>query len=74
VEVVSPGDTRAEVEEKALAWLAAGTLAVVVADPVRRTVTVWRSPDRMITLGIGETLDLGDVVAGWAPPVAELFD
>jgi Uma2 family endonuclease len=73
VEVVSPGDTRAEVEGKAVAWLAAGTLAVVVADPARRTVSVWRSPDRVVTLRDDDTLDLDDVVPGWAPPVADLF-
>lgn len=73
VEVVSPGDSSAEVEEKALAWLAAGTLAVVVAVPVRRTIVVWRSPDRVVSLGDGDRVDLADVVAGWTPPVHELL-
>ena len=73
VEVVSPGDTRAEVEEKTLSWLAAGTRAVMVADPARRTVTVSRSPDDVVTLREGEAVDLGDVVPGWSPSVAEPF-
>lgn len=73
VEVVSPGDTRAEVEEKTLSWLAAGTRAVVVADPVRRTIAVWRPPDQVTTSGEDETLDLDDAVPGWYPPVAELL-
>jgi Uma2 family endonuclease len=36
VEVVSPDDSFHAVEEKALAWLAAGTIAVLVLDPHSR--------------------------------------
>src|SRR5687767_8579343 len=42
VEVVSPGDTYTEVEEKAIEWLEAGTLMVLALNPRRRTVTVYR--------------------------------
>src|SRR5215208_5068673 len=43
VEVVSPGDTYSEVNEKVEDWLGAGTRAVWVVDPRRRVVTVYRS-------------------------------
>lgn len=73
VEVVSPGDTYTEVEEKALDWLDAGTRMVAVADPRKPTVTVYRSHDDITILTEEDTLNAGDVVPGWAMPVGELF-
>src|SRR5215218_1989425 len=43
VEVLSPGDTYTEVEEKVEEWLAAGVRAVWVLNPKRRGVSVYRS-------------------------------
>jgi len=73
VEVVSPNDRHSEVEAKALDWLGAGTRAVLVVDPSRRTATVYRARDEIRALYADESLDLGDVVPGWAPLVGELF-
>ena len=75
VEVVSPNDTYAQVTEKALAWLEAGTLMVLVLDPgeARRTVTVYRSADDIRVLSEGDTIDGADVVPGWKLRIAELF-
>ncbi len=73
VEVVSPNDRRSEVEGKALDWLAAGTRAVVVVDPDLRTATVYRVRDDIRVLTASESLDLGDVVPGWDPRVAQFF-
>ena len=75
VEVVSPGDTHAEVTEKALAWLAAGCRMVLVADPSRRAVTVYRSREdiRILVSEAGDVIDGADVVPGWRLPVAEVF-
>lgn len=73
VEVVSPGDTFTEVGEKVLQWLDAGTRMVMVVDPWKRWVTVYHSRDDIRVLGEGDTLDGGDVVAGWSMRVAELF-
>jgi Uma2 family endonuclease len=73
VEVVSPGDTHAQVVEKALTWLEAGCRMVLVADPDRRTVTVYRSLDNIRILTEGGSVDGADVVPGWRLPVAELF-
>jgi Uma2 family endonuclease len=75
VEVVSPNDTHAQVTEKALAWLEAGCRMVLVADPERRVVTVYRSRSeiRILTAEAGDVIDGGDVVPGWKLPVAELF-
>jgi Uma2 family endonuclease len=73
VEVTSPGDTFTELHEKALSWIEHGTRLCWVVDPVARRVTVYRSRDDIRTLGIDDSLSGGDVVAGFAVPVRELF-
>lgn len=73
IEVVSPGDRHSAVEGKALAWLDAGARAVMVVDPPRRTATVYRTRQDIRVLEAHEWLELGDVVPGWAPQVAEFF-
>ncbi len=73
VEVVSPGDSFAEVEEKVSDWLAAGCRMVVVVNPRRRTATVYRSRSDVTLLAEDDVLDGGDVVPGWRVPVRELF-
>src|SRR6266851_3686598 len=60
VEVISPGDTYTEVEEKVLEWLDAGARMVVVVNPRKRAVTVYRSLTDIVVLTENETLDGGD--------------
>ena len=73
VEVISPGDSYTEVEDKVMEWLDAGCRMVVVVNPRRRTVTVYRSKTDITILTEEDTLSGGDVVEGWEVPVAELF-
>ena len=73
VEVISPGDTYAEVEEKTDEWLAAGARMVLVVNPRRRTVEVHRPGCPMRTLAEHDALEGEDVVPGWRLPVADLF-
>lgn len=73
VEVISPGDTYGEVDEKVLDWLEAGTRMVLVADPRRRVVTVYRSLKNVCVLTDEDTLDGADVVPGWSLPLREIF-
>jgi Uma2 family endonuclease len=73
VEVVSPSDTFHEVQDKALEWLAAGTIAVLVLDPPKRTATVYRGQGEAHVHSGEETLDLSDAVPGFTVAVAELF-
>ena len=72
-EVVSPRDSFSDVEEKVLAWLAAGTRLVIVVEPTTRTIHAYRGSDRVVVLREGEQLDAGDVVPGLTIAVAELF-
>ncbi len=74
VEVVSPNDTHSEVVEKALEWLEAGCKMVLVAEPKRKTVTVYRSREDIRILTEGDSVDGADVVPGWRLPVAEIFE
>jgi len=73
VEVVSPNDLYTEIEEKVLDWLRAGTRMVIIVNPRKRTVTVYRSHSEISLLTEQNVLDGGDVVPGWAIPVHELF-
>ncbi len=74
VEVVSPGDTYAEVEDKVLDWLDAGTLMVAVVNPRQRTVTIYRSRADIVILTRDDLLDGNNVVPGWILPIRELFE
>lgn len=73
VEVISPSDAYTEVEEKVFEWLGAGARMVVVVDPRKRTVTVYRSLTDIRVLTEEDTLDGGDVVPGWTMTVKEIF-
>jgi Uma2 family endonuclease len=73
VEVISPNDTYADVQEKVFDWLEAGTRMVILVIPRKRAVTVYRSLTVMMMLTEHDTLDGGDVVPGWKIPVRELF-
>lgn len=73
VETMSPGDTVYEVDEKVHEWLAAGTKLVWVINPGQRIVTVYRPDNTATILASGDRLDGGDVVPGFAIPVAEIF-
>ncbi len=65
VEVLSPGDTYAEVEEKTQDWLEAGCRMVIVVDPKKRAAVICRPGGvRTIIPAEGE-IDGGDVVPGW---------
>jgi len=72
-EVVSPGDSFSDVEEKALAWLNAGTQVVWGVDPKQRQVTVYRSRDDIAVFQSGARLEEPRLLPGWSLRVAELF-
>ena len=71
--MVSPSDTYAEVEEKILEWLDAGTGLVILVNPRQRSVTVYRSRSEIAVLREEDVLEGGDVVPGWSMPVRDVF-
>ena len=60
--------------EKAFAYLKAGTQLVWVIEPVAKTVMIYRSETDFTLLSCEDTLTGEDVVAGFACPVAQLFE
>jgi Uma2 family endonuclease len=74
VEVLSPDDRAAEVEEKVAEYLAAGARAVWVLSPRARTLTAHRPGGEARRLGPDETVDGGEALPGFAVKVAEFFD
>ena len=73
VEVISPSDSFADVEEKVFDWLDAGARAVVVVNPKKRSITLYRSVSDVRVLSEKESLSVEDVVPGWVLPVRDLF-
>lgn len=73
VEVTSPSDSYAEVEQKVSAWLEAGARMVIVVNPKRHSVAVYRSPHAVSLLVEGDILDGADVVPGWMLAIDAIF-
>ncbi len=73
VEVISPGDTIHEIDDKVKAWLDAGALMVWVVNPKWRSVTVYRSSTNIKTLTESDELSGEDVVPGFRCRVGEIF-
>jgi Uma2 family endonuclease len=73
VEVLSPDDRPGYVREKVAEWLEAGTRAVWVVDPRKRTVTVHGPAAETRVLRDTDTLRGGDVLPGFAVAVREIF-
>jgi Uma2 family endonuclease len=73
VELLSPNDTFREVQEKALEWVAAGAVAVLVLDPDERTATVYRAGGDSHIYAGEERVELSDAVPGFGVGIDELF-
>jgi Uma2 family endonuclease len=74
VEVLSEGNTPAEMERKLREYFAAGTRLVWYLDPASRTATVYSSPESSVVLTEEDTLEGGDVLPGFRLPVREWFE
>ena len=74
VEVVSLEDLYTEVDAKVAMWFEYGVHMVIVVNPRRRVVSVYRSPTQVRILTEADVLDGEDVVPGWTMPVADLFE
>lgn len=74
VEVVSPTDMFDRVEEKAFAYLEAGTQMVWVIAPRSKMVMVYRSETDIKLLTCNDLLSGEDVVEGFSCEVARLFE
>lgn len=73
VEVLSPSNTAKEMARKLLDYFATGVRLVWYVDPEARTVEVFTGVGRSTVLREPDTLDGGDVLPGFALPLAQLF-
>ncbi len=74
VEVLSKGNTRAEMERKLREYFLAGVRLVWIIDPAKRRTEVYTAPDApAATLDESQALDGGDVLPGFTLSLAELF-
>jgi Uma2 family endonuclease len=73
IEVTSPGDSGARLEEKAAEYLAAGVLLVWIVDGERREVRVYSTSSSVETLDVNAVLTGGDVLPGFELSLSEFF-
>lgn len=73
VEVVSPSNSAAEIQEKVLEYLSAGSRLVWVVDPKTQTVTAYRSPNDIRILFLDDVLSAEDILPGFQLALADLF-
>jgi Uma2 family endonuclease len=73
VEVVSPSDTVYEVDEKAQAWLTAGSQLVWVVNAKRQSITIYRPGKNPQILFADDILSGEDVIAGFQIPIRDIF-
>jgi Uma2 family endonuclease len=73
VEVISPGNSETEMEEKITAYFRVGTLLVWYFYPQLRAIYVYHAPDKITVLGVDDTLDGGDVLPGFKVNVKDIF-
>jgi Uma2 family endonuclease len=74
VEVLSPGNTVEEIDDKLVEYFENGTRLAWVVNPRQQYILVYRSsqaPDRLLKLN--DSLDGEDVVIGFTAPIADLF-
>jgi len=74
VEVVSPSDQTADVNDKAREYVASGVSLAWVLWPKRRVVSVYTRDQMVRELGLDDELDGGDTLPGFSVRVSTLFD
>ena len=73
IEILSEGNTPAEMARKRREYFQAGTLLVWQIDPRRREVDVYTGPEQHVTLTEADILHGEPLLPGFTLPVAELF-
>jgi Uma2 family endonuclease len=73
VEVLSPGNAKAEMARKRLDYFHAGVQVVWMVDCANRSVAVFTSPSDVRVLGEEEVIDGGEAVPGFIARVGDFF-
>lgn len=74
IEVISDGNTKAEIARKREDYFAAGTRLVWIVEPDDRTVAVYTDPHTFTLLHESDTLTGGEVLPGFELPLSEFFN
>jgi Uma2 family endonuclease len=72
-EVISPSNTREEMQRKLHDYFDAEVERVWYVYPIEHEVHVFASPDDCVVLGRGQTLEGGDILSGFSVPLERLF-
>ena len=73
VEVISPNDKPAEIEEKVSDYQAAGVRLIWVVYPAKKCVVEYRPDTPSKTLGLGDALEGHDVLPGFTCRLPDLL-
>ncbi|MGO9113445.1 MAG: Uma2 family endonuclease [Thermoguttaceae bacterium] len=73
VEVLSKGNTKAEMQRKLHEYFTAGVRLVWLIDPTTRTATVYTTLEQTTHVDRDGVLSGGDVLPGFELPLEELF-
>jgi Uma2 family endonuclease len=73
VEVLSPSNTKGEMDRKVREYFLSGSRLVWLIDPRKRTVRAYTAPDEWQVLKDDQNLDGGDVLPGLRLPLREVF-
>jgi Uma2 family endonuclease len=73
VEILSPSNTRKEMQIKLKEYFLGGVKLVWIINPETRTAEVYTAPDKVTAIPADGTLDGGDVLPGFTLPLTTLF-
>jgi Uma2 family endonuclease len=73
VEILSPNNTRREIDDRLRDYFESGTCLAWVIDPQHQRVEVCHSPTRRSLVGSGGFLEGEQLLPGFSYPVADLF-
>jgi len=73
VEILSPNNTRAEMDERLADFFASGTQLAWIIHPQEQFVEICHSPVQRKILGSGAVLDGEQLLPGFQYPIADLF-
>ena len=73
VEILSPNNTRKEMQIKLKEYFLGGVKLVWLINPETRTANAYTAPDAVTAVPTDGSLDGGDVLPGFSLPLAQLF-
>jgi len=74
IEVLSPGESASELEEKLHDYIGAGTSLIWIVDAARRTIMTIPADAPVHWLSENDTLEGGAVIRGFTCPVTAVFE